>query len=61
VKQSTKKLLEQLRDLTIGMDLPAFRRTDPKWLLKNLAIRNADHPNFSKAKELVEDLVKMGL
>jgi len=61
VKEATKKLLEQLRVLTAGMDLPTFRKEDPKWLLKNLAVRNAEHPNFSKAKELSESLVKMGL
>lgn len=61
MKDSTKKLLEQLRELTAGMDLPSFRKEDPKWLLKNLAVRNADHPNFSKARELSKELVKMGL
>lgn len=61
MKDSTKQLLTQLRELTAGMDLPQFRREDPKWLLKNLGVRNADHPNFSKAAELAKELAKMGL
>lgn len=61
MKDSTKALLDQLRALTNGMDVPEFRREDPKWLAKHLGIRNKDHPNYSKAAELISDLVKMGL
>jgi hypothetical protein len=61
MKEATKKLLEELFQATNGMDVPSFRKEDPKWLLKNLAARNADHRNFSKAYELVKELVKIGL
>jgi len=29
-----------------SMDVPEGRRTDFRWLLRNLAIRNASHPDF---------------
>ena len=61
MKETTKKLLEELFKATNGMDVPSFRKEDPKWLLKNLAARNSDHRNFSKAYELVKELVRMGL
>jgi hypothetical protein len=61
VKESTRILLDQLNELMAGMDLPSYRKEDPKWLLKNLAVRNSEHPNFSKAKEMLRSLVKMGL
>jgi hypothetical protein len=61
MKDSTKELLNQLRKATSGMDVPDFRREDPKWLSKHISDRNKDHPNFSKAYELIKELVRMGL
>lgn len=61
MKDSTKQLLDQLRTLTAGMDLPDFRKDDPKWLAKHMGARNSNHPNFSKASELIKELMKMGL
>lgn len=61
IKPSTQHLLDTLRDLLNGMDVPEFRKEDPKWLKRNLAVRNAEHPNYNKAQELISKLVQMGL
>lgn len=54
-------LLERLDQLTRGMDVPVFRRQNPKWLLRNIGIRNGTHRNFPEALEIVKELVKRGL
>lgn len=58
---SKQQLLEQLNRLTRGMDVPIFRRQNPKWLLKNLGMRNVTHRNFAEAMEISKELVKIGL
>lgn len=54
-------LIAQLRNLTNNMDVPAFRKTNVRWLLKNLMIRNSEHPDFNKTIELLQKLNKMGI
>lgn len=36
------------------MDIPISRKYDWKWLLRNLAIRNALHPNFYQVSEIIK-------
>lgn len=61
MKESTKLLLVKLNSLLKGMDIPSFRREDPKWLLRNLGTRNLTHPNYEEAIGLIKQLVRMGL
>lgn len=55
------ELLEQLMRLTKGMDIPVHRRESPKWLSRNLGVRNSKHPNYLIVVEVVKELVKMGV
>lgn len=54
-----EKLVIELESLTKGMDVPVRRGRDFKWLLRNLAIRNIEHPDFKKALALSKRLYKM--
>jgi len=60
LKDNTKELLDRLRELTNDMDVPEYRKDSPRWLARNLGIRNKEHPNYSKAKELISYLIKTG-
>ena len=37
-----------------GFDLPEQRKSDWRWLMRNLAARNATHPRFSEVMEAVK-------
>lgn len=54
--------LKELQTLTAEMDIPAQRRVFAKffelnWFVRNLGIRNQNHPNFEKASALIKDLI----
>lgn len=53
--------LSRLESLTRNMDVPVFRRTSIKWLARNLAIRNSDHPDFQEAMDVIKILDNMGV
>lgn len=38
------------------MDVPVQRKGDPRWLLRNLAIRNSQHHDFEEAITLLKEL-----
>ena len=57
----TKSMKTRLFELTGKMDVPSFRRGAVIWLSKNLMVRNADHPNFPEAKEIIGTLLQMGV
>ena len=38
------------------MDIPSARKTDPRWLLRNLSVRNSSNPNFKEAIGLLKEL-----
>jgi hypothetical protein len=40
------------------MDVPRLRKTDLRWLSRNLAIRNRDHPEFFRAMRIIHDLLR---
>lgn len=49
----------RLAEILNTMDVPLFRVTDLRWLGRNLAINNGDHPAFEEAMRLlVEELAK---
>ena len=52
MKETINQIL--LRQLLSEMDVPEFRRFDYRWLLRNLAIRNGDHPRFNDAIEMIK-------
>ena len=60
-KASIDSLLDRLESITKSMDVPGFRRRNAIWLQKYLATKNASHPRFSEAMEIVESLVSNGV
>ena len=55
------QLLRRLFELTSTMDVPDHKRRNPKWLVKNLAARNANHDNFKEALMIATDLYNNGI
>lgn len=51
--------LEKLRTILSTMDIPQGRMADHRWILRNLAVRNREHPNFSEAIGLLKELGSM--
>lgn len=47
-----------LNDLLAEMSVPERRRTDLRWLLRNLAIHNEAHPNFAEAMQHVKSMLR---
>lgn len=46
--------MENLTELLVGMDLPEQRKSDLRWLLRNLEIRNSQHPNCKAGIAAIE-------
>ena len=46
----------ELEKIFETMDIPEKRHSDYAWLFRNMTIRNADHPEFTRAMELVAAL-----
>jgi len=44
---------ERLKEILETMDIPVQRLSDRGWLMRNLAIRNQDHPDFDEAMSLI--------
>ncbi|MFN9959533.1 MAG: hypothetical protein ACK55I_41120 [bacterium] len=53
-----ENLFEQLGDVLKTMDIPEMRKKDIAWLMRNLAVRNQDHPNFMEAQRLINVIRK---
>ena len=51
----------RLRELLNKMDIPSLRtkltESNARWLLRNLRIRNSDHPNIEEIIKLLKDFV----
>ena len=52
----SRKKLDILNQILMTMDIPSARKTDPRWLMRNLAVRNSDNPNFKEAISLIKEL-----
>lgn len=52
----TKEVKTELQRVLSGMDIPKLRFDDLKWLDRNLAINNSNHPNFILATWLIKKL-----
>lgn len=51
-------LIKQLRSLTSDMVIPSLRKSDFRWLQRNLASRNKSHPNFEVAKKIIRLILR---
>ena len=68
VKRSTpfeidKYMQSTLKELLETMEIPDMRRdtaqiSNLRWLQRNLAIQNGNHPLFETAKELIISLIR---
>lgn len=45
--------MDKLEQILRTMDIPQQRMNDHRWLMRNLAIRNADHKDFQEAMVLI--------
>lgn len=61
MKAEHAELLQELERLTSKMDVPTYRRRNVRWLERNLALRNADRPEFQRAKEIIGELLQNGI
>lgn len=54
-----EKEFEELRSILSSMNIPNMRFVDMdvQWFLRNLGIRNSNHPNFDRAIELLKMFV----
>jgi hypothetical protein len=53
-----KQLLDELEKLTSLMDIPFARRTDIRWILRNVAINNTDEKRVKKVISICQLLMK---
>lgn len=60
-KEVLHQKLDCLASLTRTMDVPDYRKRDVKWLDKNMSKRNSDHKNYSEAKQIVDELMNLGI
>ena len=45
--------MDKLEQLLNTMDIPPMRKNDNRWLMRNLAIRNGEHPDFDEVIALL--------
>jgi len=55
--------IEELEDLLAStlktFDVPEHRRRDASWVLRNVAIRNSNHPDYNKVIEISKAIIKL--
>ena len=52
-------LLDRIEALAESMDIPENRRRDPRWLSRNVFIRNAEHPSIDLLEALCRKYLKL--
>lgn len=52
-----KQLLNELENLTRGMDIPLIRQKDPYWLLQNADVNNPGHKNLDKIVRICKYII----
>ena len=55
-----KEAENKLMKLVGGMEVPAHRKNDVKWLHKNIKKRNAEHIKFSEAEQHISMMIEKG-
>lgn len=46
--------MKEIENIVKEMDIPSGRISDLNWLSRNLGIRNASHPRFDEAMQLIK-------
>lgn len=49
---------EKLEEILKTMDVPPARKMDVGWLMRNIQIRNSEHPNINQAIDLIKEIQK---
>ena len=49
---------QRLQDILDTMDVPKLRKTDWRWLKRNLGVRNGKHLFFNEAMSIIDTLLK---
>ena len=57
-KDPQSRLLEFLDEMDIPLLRTKLTKSNLRWLLRNVRIRNSDHPNLDEAIDLLKDLVR---
>ena len=47
----------RLKEILNTMNIPESRKDDFNWLLRNLGIKNINHPDLKEALELIKILI----
>jgi hypothetical protein len=50
--------MERLQEILDGMEVPQLRRTDLRWLMRNLSINNPDSPLLDEAMAIIKSLAR---
>lgn len=58
--QTREATVRELAGLLDGMKIPAMRRRDWGWLVRNMGVRNSGHPRLARAMELAAALAALG-
>ena len=51
-------LFKKFSDIIEKMDIPVMRKTDYKWLRRNMFIRNSGHENFQQAEFYLKAIIR---
>lgn len=49
---------DKLESILNTMDIPPFRKNDMGWLIRNITIRNNNHPQINEAIQLIKNINK---
>lgn len=60
-QEEIQSLKNQLPRLLKGMDLPDYRKSDIRWLQRNIQVRNLEHKNFKDAFDTISKLHSIGI
>lgn len=50
--------MDTLQEILDTMQVPTARKTDLRWLLRNLGIQNRQHPRFVEAIIIIRQLMR---
>jgi len=51
-------LFKKFSDIIEKMDIPVMRKTDYRWLRRNMFIRNKEHENFNQAEFYLKAIIR---
>lgn len=50
----------RLAEILETMDIPEQRKTDMRWLIRNIGIRNREHKDYEEAVSLIRESLRKG-